>query len=51
MALLTPDQINESMNLINYAIVSVKQELEANSNVKFEEHELRYSKVKQKKIQ
>ena len=42
-AFLTTDQINESMNLINDAIHSVKQELEANSNVKFKDHELRYS--------
>ena len=36
---------------MNDAIESVKQEMEANSNVKFEDHELRYSnKVKQKKI-
>ena len=39
------------MNLINDAIESVKHEWEENSNVKFEEHELRYSKVKQRKIQ
>ena len=39
------------MNLINDdAILSVKQEMEANSNIKFEEHELRYAKVKQRKI-
>ena len=50
-AALTTDQINESLNLINDSILSVKQEMEANSNVKFEEHELRYSKVKQRKIQ
>ena len=49
-AALTTDQINASLNLINDSILSVKQEMEANSNVKFEEHELRYAKVKQRKI-
>ena len=49
-AALTTDQINASLNLINDSILSVKQEMEANSNVKFEDHELRYSKVKQRKI-
>ena len=50
-ALTTDDQINASLNLINDSILSVKQEMEANSNIKFEEHELRYAKVKQRKIQ
>ena len=47
---LTADEINESLNLINGSIQSVKQEREANSNVKFEDHDLRYAKVKQRKI-
>ena len=33
------------MNLINAACVSVKEELEGNSNIKLEFHELRYAKV------
>ena len=49
-AALTTDQINASLNLINDSILSVKQEMETNYNVKFEEHELRYAKVKQRKI-
>ena len=38
-------EIASSMNLINSACVSVKEELEAKSNVKFSDHELKHSKV------
>ena len=45
----TDQEITESMNLINAACVSVKEELESNSNIKLEFHELRYSKINRRK--
>ena len=45
----TDQEITDSMNLINAACVSVKEELEENSNIKLEFHELRYAKVNRRK--